>query len=253
MHTQSSTAAFGWVLALVAAAALGCGAAPAPDASPPEEEHQVAPEVRRILDHLDKANRELVDLTARVTYERAIPLLEEKERSRGRLAFKQPDHIWLELGKPRNEELYTNGETWWLVDHDDKQVEIYQASEEGGREAAFLQFGYGKGSEALLEDYDVQLVTQRTEETKEGEEETFYRLKFTPRLEEDEPPPRYAAIEAEVSDRRWLPHVLVLHESGGEIIHTYELSRIRLNTGVEDELFDYEPPDGYTVLRPAES
>ncbi|MFO8007104.1 MAG: outer membrane lipoprotein carrier protein LolA [Candidatus Brocadiia bacterium] len=250
---RHKTIAVIWVTALLLAMPFGCGAA-IPEGSPPaEEKPEVTPEVRRLLDNVDEANRELEDLTARVAYERAIPLLEEKERCRGRLAFKKPDHIWLELGRPRNEELYTDGETWWLVDHDDEQVEVYDATEEAAQETAFLQFGYGKGSEALLEDYEVELVAERLEEAEEGEQETFYRLKFTPRLEEDEPPPRYAAIEAEVSDRRWLPHLLVLHESGGEIVHTYELSRIRLNTGVKDEKFDYEPPGGYTVLRPAES
>jgi outer membrane lipoprotein-sorting protein len=244
----------GSMLALGAAMLAGCAAAPAADAPPeppptPEAEQEVSPELRAVLDRLDEAGAELEDITARVTYEREIPLLDEKDRSRGSLTFKKPDRIALKLARPRNEEVYTNGELWWVVSHDEEQVEVYEAAEEGeaGREAAFLQFGYGTGSEELLKNYRIELVEERAEDDEEPR--TVYRVKFTPRQRPDRPP-RYAAIEVEVSDALWLPHFIVLHESGGEIVHSYALSKARINTGVEDELFEYEPPDGYTVVRP---
>ena len=202
----------------------------------------------RFTKYLDDS---IKDLTARLVYERAIPLLEEKQRTRGRLVFLKPDRLAMELGKPRNEDVYTDGETWWIVSHNDRQVEVYQASEQTTREAAFLRFGYGEGSEDLLEDYRVELTERTREEDDEGAF-TRYRLRFLPRQKKGQQrPPRYSEIEVELTDRRWLPHRLVLHES--EILHTYELSRIELNTDVDGKLFDYKPPRGYAVQRPQQS
>lgn len=230
---------------------------PSADAEAIAEQRRAArehlpPELRMVLEKLDKANAELQDVTARVTYERAIPLLDEKEKSKGSLIFKKPGCIALKLGKPRNEEVYTNGKQWWVVSHDDKQVEIYTAADrgQGSQESAFLDFGYGTGSDKLLDDYEV-VLTSKEQLSHDDEEETLYHLKFTPRERPDRPA-RYAAIEAVISDTLWLPQVLVLHESGGEIVHTYTLRRTRTNTEVEEDVFEYSPPRGYTVLRPEE-
>jgi len=209
------------------------------------------PELQMVLNNLDEANRKLEDVTAKVAYERTISLLDEKQKSLGSLIFKKPGCIILKLGKPRNEEVYTNGEKWWVVSKDQKQVEIYTAAKggQGAQEAAFLDFGYGSSSKKLLEDYNVELTGKAEAET--NGKETVYHLRLTPRPRPDRPA-RYAAIEVEVSDRLWLPRMLVLQESEGEIIHTYVLSDVRINTGVKAEQFNYEPPSGYTVVRPQE-
>ncbi len=228
-------------------------AAPAPTTQDDEEPPQVlSPELRGILDKLDEANKKLTDCTASVVYERAIPLLDEKQKSRGSLIFRKPNKIVLKLGKPRNEDVYTDGKTWWVVEHNDKQVEIYEAAQpgQGGQETAFLDFGYGRGSEAFLKDYTVELVSKKSEPMDDDKTETLYRLKFTPKPKKDQPPSHYESIEVVISDQVWLPQVLVLHESGGEIVHTYTLSKIKLNTKVKNDVFAYEPPRGYTVLHP---
>jgi len=210
----------------------------------------LSPRLRMVLDKLDAASGKVTDVTARIVYKREIPLLEESQKSRGALVFKKPNKLALKLGKPRNEEVVSNGKLWWLVNHNDRQVEIYKAAEpgQGSQETAFLDFSYGKSSDELLKEYTVELLS----EAKDKAGVTTYRLKFTPKRRPDRPA-RYAAIEVEVSDKDWLPQVLVLHESGGEIIHTYTLSHVRLNTGVKDKAFEYKPPSGYTVLRPDES
>ncbi len=219
--------------------------------SPAPARAALSPELKMVLDKLDEANQKVEDVRARLTYERAIPWLDERERSKGgSLVFKKPAKLILNLGKPRNEEVYSNGKKWWVVSREEKQVEIYDASPEGqeGAESAFLQFGYGQDSEKLLEDYDVELSgTERVES--DDEPETLYRLRFQPRLKEGDPAPRYAAIEVEISSRTWLPTEFVLHESDGRIVHTYRLSRIRLNTGVKDKEFEYTPPRGYEILK----
>jgi outer membrane lipoprotein-sorting protein len=207
------------------------------------------PELQHVLRQLDKANEGLKDASADVTYEREIPLLDSKQKSRGSLVYMAPDLLILKLGKPRNEEVRTNGKFWWVVSHDDKQVEVYKAAEgdQGSQETAFLGFGYGTGSKRLLEDYDIKLisVTPPTEGDQGGE--TLYRLEFVP-VERPDRPAKYELIEAVIGSKLWLPQTIILHEEGDEIVHTYSLRSIKLNTGVKAEVFEYTPPRGYNVV-----
>ncbi len=206
-------------------------------------------DVQRVLCKMDEAGAEVESLTARVTYERAIPLLEERAKARGKLAFRKPASIAIELGRPRNEDVYSDGRTWWVVSHDEKQVEVYQAAGEqegAASEAAFLQFGYGTGAEELLQDYEIELTDVEPPEQEDGE--TLYRLKLIPRARPDRPA-RYAAVEVEVGDELWLPRRIVLHESDGEIVHSYALSSVRTNAALDEGRFVYEPPRGYNVVR----
>ena len=219
----------------------------APPAPPARERPEISPELRHVLDKLDEANAALVDVQARVTYTRLIELLDDKRKSKGSLIFKKPNLLVLDLKKPRNEEVRTNGRTWWVVQHNDEQVEVYQAAAEGqnsGRETAFLAFGYGRSSEEILEDYDAELLSVTPPE--DEDEETFYRVKFTP-VERPDEPAQYESIEVEIGDKLWLPHELTLREPGGGIVHIYELRKMKLNKGVKDDKFEYEPPSDYHV------
>jgi len=166
---------------------------------------EVPPELRRILDALDAANKKVEGLTADVLYKREIPELYETARS-----------------------------------------------EQAAAEASFLTFGYGESSEKLLERYDIELIARRQEQPA-GEEAdatplTCYRLQFVPR--DEKAPARFAKIEVELADDLWLPRLIVLHESDGEIVHTFAFSNIELNPELKREEFAYEPPRGYTVLKP---
>lgn len=209
----------------------------------------LSPQLQRILKKLDKENENVDNLSAKVNYVRAIPLLDEQEKAKGRLQFCKPDLVHLKLGNPRNEEVFSNGETWWIVGHDDKQVEIYESANRGQSiaEASFLTFGYGKSSDALLKDYKINIVKTQSLKIK-GNKHKSWLLSFTPR--DKKAPARFSRIEVKITDRLWLPEALILHESDGEIVHRFHLQDINLNSGLEKSAFQYEPKDGYTIVRP---
>jgi len=216
-----------------------------------EQERQVPPELRRILDALDAANAEVEAVRTQVLYTREIPLLEDSQVSRGFIEFRKPDLLHLKLRKPRNEEIYCDGEHWWVVEHNEKQVEVYEAarSENVAAEASFLTFGYGQSSEKLLEEYEIELVETKQEPPDDEDTPiTSYRLRFEPR--EEDAPARFAAIEVELADDLWLPRVIVLHESDGEIVHTFALHDIELDPELDEQDFTYKPPRGYAILEP---
>ena len=215
-------------------------------------------ELKTILTRLGKANKDVRALKASVNYKRAIPILDEEEKSDGGLVFKKPNLMALKLGKPRSQDAYSDGKHWWIVDHRDEQVEIYKVTKSSrqSQEAAFLKFAYGQSARELVALYDVSLLKkeQVTREFKaeDGEtkekEFTEYSLKFVPASEDA--PARYSAVDIKVTDHRWLPHHITLHESEGEIVHEFELQNLQVNVEVEDRVFQYEPPRGYRVVRP---
>lgn len=208
----------------------------------------LSPQLRMVLDELDKANSELKDMEATVDYTREIPLLDESERSRGKIVFKKPDNLHLKLGKPRSEELYSDGKNWWLIDHAGKQVERYRSSEAGDSNplAAFLDIGYGGSSAGLMEKYKVTL--EGKSETDQNGGQSTWRLHLTPA--DSDTLGRFSSIEVELPEDLWLPASITLHESDGEIVHHYDFRDMRINRDVQQEAFDYSPPRGYTVLTP---
>lgn len=229
---------------------------PAPIAPGPQESDQgqpapeLSPQVKAVLDKLDAAGEDLVDVRARLTYEESIPLLEQTSRSRGTLAFKKPMMIALKLGKPHREDVYTDGKVWWVVSHEDKQVQKFTVADQDSDEApetAFLKFGFGKGAGELTREYEIALDSVQKPEDETGP--TVYSLTFRPRKRKDVPM-RYQAITVELTDDLWLPRRIRLEETGGEIVHVYRFSGIGRNEGIDDEAFDYTPPGSYTVVEP---
>lgn len=215
-------------------------------------------DLKDILTHLGKANKDIRTLKSDVNYKRAIPILDEEEKSDGSLVFKKPNLMALNLGKPRSQDAYSDGERWWIVDHRDEQVEIYKVTKSSrqSQEAAFLKFAYGQSARELVAHYDVSLLKEekvtkevKTESgAKQEKEFTQYSLEFVPASEDA--PARYSAVEIKVINDTWLPHHITLHESEGEIVHEFALRDIKVNTEVKDRVFRYEPPQGYRIVRP---
>jgi outer membrane lipoprotein-sorting protein len=240
------------LLAIGASLALPLGRAAGADEAQPRTDSQPAarselpPKLQQVLNALDEANKKVEDVRADIEYLREIPLLEESQKSNGTIAFKKPNLIHLKLQKPRNEEVCTDGKQWWVVSHNDKQVEIYSAegSADAMAEASFLTIGYGESSENLLKKYVITLEDARGKQ--EGRPKT-YRLKFVPR-KGDAPAARFSAIELELPESLWLPSMMVLHESDGEIIHTFQFKNVKLNSGIKEKEFVYEPPKGYVIV-----
>jgi outer membrane lipoprotein-sorting protein len=211
-------------------------------------------DLRRILEQMEAVGADIQSLRADVEYERVIELLDEFEKAAGHMAYLKPNRLRLELGKPRNEELITDGEHWWVISHEDKQVEIYRmaGTAEGAPEAAFLTFAVGGAARELVEHYRIELIEGRepdAAEDGEAERPALHRLKFTPR--DENAMQQFAAVEVEVREGNWLPERIVLHESDGEILHRLRFLKVTRNPELKPEDFVYEQRKGYAEVRPA--
>lgn len=215
-------------------------------------EESMSRELQKLLERVDEANRELETVAAAIRYTRAIPLLDESESSCGRLFFRAPNKIHLTLAEPRNEEMVSDGGTWWIVDHNARQVEVYATDAAlPVAETAFLKFGYGGGVKDLEEEYRIRLLS--VEETEPADEESGRRrkrwlLELLPA--DEEAPARYERMEFEITQELYLPETMVLYESDGEIVHRFELENIEINGEPAPSRFVYDIPRGYTVIRP---
>ena len=238
---------------LCAWAVVVCGGTRTSDKEMEERWDALSPQVKSVLKNVEEVGEGLTTVECEVRYTRSIPLLEEEEECEGELVFEKPDRLVLRLGEPRNEDAYTDGSKWWIVSHNDRQVEVYRMVENPRqtREAAFLKFGYGRSARELLDQYKISLAEKRSvpADGDESEEVTEYILRFTPR--EQEAPSRYSWIEVAVREGTWLPARLRLAENEGRIMHIYRLKDRQLNVDLKDGVFTYSPPEGYTILQPA--
>lgn len=196
---------------------------------------------------LEAANKKLKDMTAKVHYTRAIPLLEEKQESKGTLRYLKPDYMHLKLGKPRNEEVVMHENIWVIINHKDKQIERYEVADDQrkNQEAAFLRFGYGGNIDELKKGYDIKLLSE-----KKKDDVTLWTIRFDPKPQKT--PSRFSRVDIVVSSKIDLPVTIKLYESDGEIVHTFDLSDIKLNTGLKKTDFKVEIPRGYAIMTPRE-
>jgi len=220
-----------------------------------KEQEPLPSELKEILGKVDDASEQLQTLQADVNYTRAIPLLEASESADGELAFETPDKIYMVLDEPRNEEMISDGNTWWIVDHNAQQVEIYDTSGEHQQvaEASFLEVAYGTGTEELRENYIIELISSEEIEPDNGNEENGdpikkWHISFDPR--DDDKPAQFERTEVIITERFNLPETIIMHESDGEIVHTFELKNIVLNEEVDPSRFEHEIPRGYSVIEP---
>jgi outer membrane lipoprotein-sorting protein len=249
--------AFAALLTFAAVLALTAAGEPAPAPPAPAAENGrlagLPAELQRVLTRLEEAGAKVHSLQADVQYERAIELLDEKQKASGTLEFLKPNLLHLKLGKPRDEEVYSDGNRWWIVSHGERQVEVYKAdsSSEGAAEAAFLTLGIGQSVTRLLDSYDVTLKDGAAGKSpgKDQQAPVRHRLRFVPRP--GSAPAHFSAVEAVVPEDTWLPTDLVLYESDGEIVHHFHLAKVRLNVELKPEQFVCRPPRGYAMIEPA--
>lgn len=198
-------------------------------------------DLETLLEEVDKASQDFKTIEADVTYTRIIFLLEEEETSRGKVRYKKPKKLHLELKPPRDELDISDGEYLWVYRPEAKQVEKYRIAKEETMELNFFEFGYEGSVKKAKENYYIEMIN--TEE-KEG----LYILKLTPK--ESETSPQYSEIRLWIEEGFWLPTQIELYESQGEVINRIVLKNVKMNKSIPDSLFQFVVPEGVEVVEP---
>ncbi|MEE9584828.1 MAG: outer membrane lipoprotein carrier protein LolA [Candidatus Brocadiales bacterium] len=206
-------------------------------------------DLEAVLDNMDAASMDFESIQADITYTRTIFLLDEEDVSEGTLRYKKPRKLRLEFEPPRNEIDISNGEYFWIYKPEEKQVEKYKLAEGDTTELNFFEFGYEGSVEKAKKNYSIEIVSDPDAEGSEENDTGIYILKLTPRPSAVEMP-QYNEIILWVDDGIWLPVRMELYESEGEVINRIELWEIKINEPLDDDIFQFEIPDGVEVIEP---
>lgn len=206
----------------------------------------------QVLEEVEKANKAFENIEADLTFTKIIPLLEINEVSSGRITYKKPDKAYVKFTAPRNEINVIDGEYVWIFHPEAKQVEKYRlkaGAREAGAQATesinFFELGYGNSVAEVNKRYEISLIEKKVEKGKK-----FYVLELIPKANPPEAGGRYSKIHLWIEEGFWLPRIIELFESEGEIVNKIELNNIALNKPISDKIFQFVVPKGVEVVEP---
>lgn len=209
-----------------------------------QEGDKKADEADYVLDEVAKAHKNYKNIEAKVVYTKIVEALDTRKVSKGRIQYVKPHALRLTLLPPRNREVFMDEKNIWVVEHSQKQVEKYAKADSAAEnsEAAFLEFAYKGSTEEVRKRY------KTTVEKKEQQGETTrYKLDLVPKEKKGN---RFSKIEIWFNSKHWLPDAMILHESEGEFVQSFEFSDIQWNTRLKEKDLRFRVPRGYDVVSP---
>jgi outer membrane lipoprotein-sorting protein len=201
----------------------------------------------QVLDEVEKANEAFENIEADLTYTKTIPLLEVNEVSKGEIRYKKPNKAYIKFAPPRDEMNIIDGEYVWIFHPEARQVEKYRIKDktQAPQGLSFFALGYGSSVAEVNKRYEISLIEKKVEKGKR-----FYVLELIPKANPSQADDRYSKIHLWIEEGFWLPSVIELFESDGEIINKIELHNISLNRPIPDKTFQFVVPKGVEVIEP---
>lgn len=199
----------------------------------------------QLLDEVERANKAFESIEADLTYTKIIPLLEVNEVSRGKIKYKKPDKAYINFSAPRNEINVIDGEYVWIFHPEARQVEKYRTKDktQDAQGMSFFELGYKSSMVEANKRYEISLIEKKVEKGKK-----FYVLELIPKANQANE--RYSKIHLWIEEGFWLPSVIELFESEGEIINKIEINNVALNKPIPDKIFQFVVPKGVEVIEP---
>ncbi len=229
------------------AAAPGSDAQLAPPEAPPDKpkpDPVPMPQVTLddLLEKMEEARKQLMEsehktFAAEVVKTRRIVVLDETEEFVGTLRFKFPRLLRLELaaGEGEKSTVYIVGEKYgWSYDVEANQAVKGQLREMGKKAETANPLEYGLASSLLnLEkSYNRQLRAPE----KVGEYDTV-PLELIPK---GGPTYELSRIVFWIDRATWLPVQIREYKSNDEIVETHTFSNIRIDTEIDDDVFELD-------------
>lgn len=199
--------------------------------------------LEEILKKVEEANARLKTMEADIKYSRVIALLDSEEVSIGTLKYKKPKQINIRFMPPRNEISVVDGSYIWIYHPEERQVEKYKMNSNRAPQGMdIFDLGYEYNVEKIKENYSITLLDNIS--TEEG---TLFHIELIPKDTFDS---EYDRILLWVREGLWLPVQFQLFESDGEIVNTFELSNILINTEIPDKTFILNLPEDVDIIEP---
>ena len=163
--------------------------------------------------------------------------LGEGQKQRGRMEIKRPSKMRWDFQRPDPKLFVTNGKRMWIYSPKEKQALLYED-----------QALPGTGFESLLTDLEQldELFTVREVEDPEAKRINNVVLELTPKAENA----NFKSLRLELSRKKYLLRRLVLVDAF-DTETELSFTQVRLNSGMDDSVFDFQPPEGVEVIKPA--
>jgi len=181
---------------------------------------------------------ELKDYSARFTQTKVSALFDEREVSKGNVYYLRPGRILWDYRSPDVMKVLVKERVLSIYIEELEQLEIYDFTKEKKMRGLFL--GFDESAEELKELYDISLVDP-------GNDRREVCVKLVPKTED--------LLAYFASVRIWLRpkdfaigKILIVdpEEEGTTLI---ELGSIRVNRGVQEDVFAIEVPEGTEIIR----
>ncbi len=176
---------------------------------------------------LEACFEKMQDFTANIVQEKQIELFSASITSTGKIIWKKPNRIMIEMNPPDGSQLYFNGSVLWIYYPEEKVAERYAVQDSGAFSKAFFMFNpFSSAADDFISSAEMQQGT--------------IALTFSP------PGHLFSAVKIWVESALCLVRkVELMQKNGDKTVLTYNNAAI--NTDVSDKVFSFSPPEGTAV------
>lgn len=175
------------------------------------------------------------DLEAKFKQTYWNPAYNEARNTSGKLKLKKPGKMVWDYKDGQDSDVYANGDTLWMVEHDTRQV--IKTSVAGNSEInAALKFLFG--GEKLTREFKVRYAG--ADKVKRYGDAEHYVLELRPKADSK----HYKGLVLMVHATTGRVDSFVVYNTDGSSNY-FQLKNIKTNLGMSDKLFDFKLPAGY--------
>jgi periplasmic chaperone LolA len=215
---------------LLLALVLSASTAAEPTAAPASD----APDLRTVLDRMQKRYDQAKDFHARFSQNYSRAVVGRATLSTGTITFKKPGRMRWDYDKPEPRMFLSNGQVLWLYEPSEKQA--FKQDLKTSQLPAALAFLMGKGK--IVDEFEIAFA----KDDRHGRPGDF-RLALSPK----QPQSAYKSILFVVDPKEFLVRESVLVDSQGNTNH-FIFDRLEVNGKVADSVFKWTPPAGVRVV-----
>ena len=189
-------------------------------------------DVAPILEQLKKAQESLQDFTADINQVKVSSLSKTPVASRGKMRFKRPDRIWVEMYPPYPTVTVLNNGVLLIYFPDEKVAQRYQVA--GNPTLAKWLLFFQNPIDMLGK--RIWLQEERAGEVILG-------------IDPAEDLAIFKKIRIAIDTSNWLPRSVEMVEKGGDCT-TINYDYVTINSGITDDSFELRLPAGVEIIEP---
>lgn len=237
-----STTAIIFALAIVngAFAQAALAVEPVATESKPADDDKALKDLRDLVKKVQTRYDTIKDLQADFQQSTKIEGFEKTLLSSGHLYLKRPGRLRWDYREPTPEEIYVRQNEVMMYVPEHQQVLVGKLTQLAASQAP-LQLLQGL---ARLEDH---FSVQPVKGGKRGEG-GLPLIALYPKGGEDESMRTVDHITLEVQPKTYVLKTVAIHEIGGNV-STFRFANIRTNSGLDNGLFEFRPPEGVEVVK----